>query len=814
MTLREEQIQNEEKAKTLAENKEFRELTKAIEQGRFEETSHGNNLMTVMFPPVEAKIAEYLATTYKGHTGKTQRYVKLLSDDSKEISYILLKVLVAQIAKFNNLVKLSSLSTSIISTLKRLHYFNRLEKDNPKLHSYLGSEYKRASAARKEMLVAKHIKRLYDLEDEGNDINDVKAGAQLLEIVLLSGLDIIVKTRRRLKGSKAHYYISFTDEVMALLTTSSSLSMPMLIFKPMIVPPNDWTSLTKGGYLTHKVGLVKVRKGKNRRAIENEDFSKIYPVVNKLQRTAWKVNTRVYDVITTVFDGNMIDPRSPPTLPRCYGNIPSLNVPKAEDLVGYREYKKNATVEEKAEWAIWNRKRELTTIGIDGEKGRRLQFLITMSMVKSMVGYEKFYYVYQLDYRGRVYPNTDFFNPQSKGYVKAMLEFDEGHYLTKEGEKWLNIHAANCYGMDKEPFDDRIRWAYVHRTNMMKVAKDPMGTLKYWTMADSPYEFLAACFAMEDFIKGKRVHLPIQLDAVNSGVQFYSGLLMDAEGAESCCVIGNKRSDLYSMVADSVNEKLTNGEYPKLVVFKDSEGVEKTLPTRIEGESLKGKVTRSMTKPNVMTVPYSVTLRGMKLQNWDVMDKLRQEGKVFWQGDEWIVNYLFTQLNYESIFEIVKGARLGQQYLKEVAGLLEGTALWHTPIFGFPVRQLAFKRKEFRVKTPLGTLSIRIGTDELSKQKQLNGIAANYIHSIDSTLLLYCVKNMSGDIGVIHDCFLVHPNNGEEIRTHYKNGYVEIMRGKPLKQLSKELDPEGKVEIPYVNTLDLDDVYDSEYIIS
>ncbi len=73
---------------------------------------------------------------------------------------------------------------------------------------------------------------------------------------------------------------------------------------------------------------------------------------------------------------------------------------------------------------------------------------------------------------------------------------------------------------------------------------------------------------------------------------------------------------------------------------------------------------------------------------------------------------------------------------------------------------------------------------------------------------------MSSDIGVIHDCFLVHPNQGEEIRNHYKEGYIRIMQMGPLDMISKELDPNGEIEVPCVGTLDLDEVRDSMYIIS
>jgi len=330
-----------------------------------------------------------------------------------------------------------------------------------------------------------------------------------------------------------------------------------------------------------------------------------------------------------------------------------------------------------------------------------------MNMMREMIDYDEFYYVYQLDYRGRVYPHTDFFNPQSKGYTKAMLEFAEGHMLDDVGIYWLKVHTANCWGLDKEPFEDRIKWAEENRDKMLMTANDPMDNKSYWNDADSPYEFLAACYAYKDHIEGRPVHLPIQLDAVNSGVQFYSGLLRDKEGAESWCVIGNERSDLYQLVANRVNKKLMNGEYPKLLTFSDSEGKEKTVGTGVEARSILGRVTRSMTKTNVMTVPYSVTLRGMKDQNWATMDKMKLEGKEFWEGDEWVVNYLITELNYQAIFELINGARQGQDYLREVSKTLDKPAVWHTPIYNFPVMQQAFKQKEVRVKTPLGRLAIQ-----------------------------------------------------------------------------------------------------------
>ena len=806
----------EKEAQDIKQRKEFNDLTKAISQERFHETRYGSALMKTYFEPIRDKIQEYLDSDFKGHTGKTQRYIKYLCDSADELAYVVLQSLVKKLAQRNNQVKLVTMSSYIVQNLRVLQTFARAEETNPKLIAYLGSEYRRASSRRKHELIDKHLEEFKDVHNNSTRTMDIKAGAILIDIVLHSNINFINTNKLFKRGIDRHatWYVSFTKSVMTALSDIYYIYPTLALFPPMVVPPRDWVGFEKGGYYTVPFSFIKLKGGKAKKKIRHKDFSKPMEVINKLQRTAWKVNTRISNLIYDIYESNMIDPRSPPTLPRLYGGLPTSNVVDVKDLIEPMEYIENPTPEEKKVWHKWNRRREKIKIGLDGETGRRLQYLMTMGVVDKMIDYDRFYYAYQLDYRGRVYPITDFFNPQSKGYVKAMLEFADGEYLTDVGLYWLKVHIANTYGIDKAPFDERVKWVEENRSSILEAAEDPMSSLGYWTIADSPFEFLASCMALQDHIQGRKVHLPIQLDAVNSGIQMYSGLLRDKTGAKSTCVIGNVRSDLYEEVATRVEKKLSEGKYPAYVTFIDKEGVEKVIHTKVEAESMIGNFTRTMTKRNVMTVPYSVSLRGMKMQNWDVMDDMKLQGKDFWKGDEWVVNYLWTTLVHESIYEIVQGARAGQLYLKEVVGKLKEPAMWHTPIYNLPVYQALFKSKDMRIQTVLGTLSILEVSDEPKRQKQLASVAANFIHSIDATILMWVVHHISGDIGTIHDCFLVHPNLGEEVRDKYKEGYVEVMKADPLKMFSEELDPEGTIEIPYVGDLDLEEVYDSEYIIS
>ena len=218
-----------------------------------------------------------------------------------------------------------------------------------------------------------------------------------------------------------------------------------------------------------------------------------------------------------------------------------------------------------------------------------------------------------------------------------------------------------------------------------------------------------------------------------------------------------------------------------------------------------------------MTIPYSVSMIGMSKQNRDVLEDMELYGKRFWGDDEeiWVVNRLLTEGINRVAYKLLQGAQQGQAYLKKVASTLKTPAVWYTPLFGFPVKQQVLGRKEHRVQTVLGTLNIWVEGEKLDKKRQSSSIAPNFIHSLDATVLLSILTLATDyDVGVIHDCFLVSPNNGDRVRDHYKDSFITLMMLKPLEHFGRQLDPIGKVEVPYIGTMDLADIAEAKYIIS
>jgi DNA-directed RNA polymerase len=356
--------------------------------------------------------------------------------------------------------------------------------------------------------------------------------------------------------------------------------------------------------------------------------------------------------------------------------------------------------------------------------------------------------------------------------------------------------------------------------------------LKEWNEADDPLMFLAGIIGLRDYVDGKTVNIPISLDGTCSGLQIYSGLLKDRDGGRVVNVInnngiGSKPADIYTDVAILVDKYLEEGSYPSKFTFNTRDGEKKECSTIREANDLQGNVTRKLTKRNVMTVPYSVTKRGMFDQVRELLDEMEDNDKAFWKGDKWIVAKLLVELNAKAISEIVQGATIGQEFVKkcvydfyEKNGIHNKPLVWKTPVFEFPVVQWKDKLAQKRVKTVLGNMSLRYSTDKINKQQQNNGVAPNLIHSLDATLMYLTVERLLAqgvsDFMLIHDSFGVCANDIPKLNIAIREAYVELFESNPLESWVTQILPEKIEEANsiMINTLDLKEVLMSKYIFS
>ena len=509
----EEQTRIEEESREAGVNKFLTTMRKSIAEGRASETPYGALLVKLGFNPYRDKLNEYFNAPLSGHYIKQRNLLLLISDDVDVLAYEVLTTVINH-SMSHNTISLSRIVTALMKKLYDNYIYNKIKEDNPKLHTYLGYEFKRASKKKRQELIDKNIKSMYDNFSVPDAGMKLQVGSLLINILENSGANIINTTNTIISRNplKTSLMFGLTDEAMEIMSSidAEDIALQAVERMPCVVVPNEWRSVNNGGYLTFNDKLVNFGNSKATRDFQREqDYRKLFPIINKLQAIPWRVNAKMLELLDTVYQND---------LP--VGNLPSSRVKTWEDFMVMPEYdEKNKTT-----WVEANRKRQQIQIDLDKEFSKRIMLLFSIGTAKKMLKYEKFYYSYQLDYRGRVYPTSTHLNLLGTSEIKSIIEFGEGEYLTADGMRWLKIHLANVYGLDKEPYDDRVSWVDENYDNIMMVANDPLACTELWAYADSPFEYAAACMAYNDALSGEKVYLPIQLDATCSGIQMYSGL--------------------------------------------------------------------------------------------------------------------------------------------------------------------------------------------------------------------------------------------------------------------------------------------------
>ena len=839
----EQQLEIEQQASDFSYNRLMAEINKRIEWDQADELQEGKLILIHSIDVVAEKIKDYFNADIRGKMKAARDMVALeFHDRPKDLAFVILATIVRNISKDAQVP-----TTTIIKQLTKSLYesilIRRMEnrRDN-NIGAFVDTRYAKRSKRWRHTEKMKIIKRQAELNDTSLNDTTTYLGGMLLDLVIKSGANIVETKNVYQKGGRKQQYVVYTEQCFRMVLQSRDrLLAEYRKYPVMVLPPLPWTEFNgSGGYYNteiYEIPIVKARSSSKKllqKYFREGDVGYLYRVLNTLQETPWRVNRRVYEVMDRVFNGNMVDEESAWNNPYLVGGLPFNERMEPEDYIDihrYGEINTEGPYKGKPKDAAMTRKYfqalEAQKDIIQSTMGKAIMLNLVMYNAKEFLDEPEIFFSYQYDFRGRIYPIQQHLQPQGKGEVKALLEFANGCKIeTEEQLEWFLIHGANCYGYDKDPYSERISKIKTQTEEILAIASDPIGNRLYWKDADEPYLYLAWCFEYSEYLADPvhfESHIPIALDATCSGIQIYSGLLRDKDGAEAVNVIGDTRNDIYQRVADRVNNYLNTGDYPKEIHYTTSDKKEHSVPTQALADSLKGKVTRKLTKRNTMTQPYSVTRFGMYEQLKEEFQKLVDDNKKFWVGDVWFAAKLMTELNDRSIAETVKGARIGQEYLKEVTADLvkQGEWVFYTvPLTRFPVLQKIHKTKLERVNTPIGKLSIKTALKGLHQQKMVNGIAPNFIHSLDAALLAATVTQLADDgctdFHLIHDSYGVPVNQVPNLNKRVREAFVELFEQEPLRQWVMQVHPTYEVppEEVMINTLDLSEVIESSYIFS
>lgn len=803
-------------------------ITKSVERDDAGATGAAASVVQRAVSPTAVAIAEFIADVQAGKVRAQANAVALIEDiDPVLLAYVATRVAVGYAFGKNPFTAACfSVGQAVYDEVKVAAF----EKENKQLLAAIMRDLnQRTGDISWKRTVITHTMNKRGFEFPKWSRSELVSVGSLLIYRLIEATGI-VEMDQYSSGVKTVQYLKASDSVVKWVSDANEYRAGLYPqYLPMVVPPKLWTEPTGGGYWTDATPRrLKLVRTSGTPEFQPDD---VYNAVNIVQLTPWRINRDVFEVMVQVWenaqDSTVLPSREPLPLP-----------PKPHDIDTNEEARK-----------LYRREAHLIHKQNRQTLSKRYALARALQIADDLKDEEAIYFPHNLDFRGRMYPVPLFLNPQGPDHIKALLEFGQGKAIEDDvAAGWLAIHGANCFGVDKVSLEDRIGWVEDNQAMILDCARDPLGN-SWWQRADEPWQFLAFCFEWKGFIEqghGYVSHLPCMVDGSCNGIQHFSAMLRDPVGGAAVNLVpSGKPSDIYQTVADRVMERLEFN-------IKDT-----YLPMdhRLMAETWRYSdlIDRKVTKRPVMVLPYGGTFKSCRDYVEDAIREKWADGEInpfTPEQESEALNYLAKQV-WESISDVVVAARAAMDWLQKVGRLLSKHGVhpeWYTPD-GFHAVQQYVDLKYCTIRTYFRGAAVvynkdrlttrekekakgRIDlgyteeTDKLSTRLNANGIAPNFVHSMDGCALRKTVNlafnNGVDAFAVVHDSYGTHAADMEKLGACIRHAFVEMYEDRDvLRELhdhALNLIPEDArddlPEPPVMGKLDLRTVLKSDFFFA
>ena len=810
------------------------ENAKAVEKNREGVTKYGRYLLKSHIDPLSKAIKEEIDNKTVGRGFTAHKFINLAKDVGKDsydvVSYLTLKSVLDSITLSQTLQKAANRIGSCIEDEVRIRSF---EEQIKPLYETLKKNLERSTSYTHKRVVMNHCMTKAGLKWEPWSLIDkIHLGTYLIRLCQnTTGLCSIVT--KRLSKNNTPIYVEATPNTIKWIESKNATEEVLTPkYYPTIIPPRDWINPYKGGYhneLLRPLTLLKTNNQNHVSELANrtDEMKPLYDAINAIQSTAWRINKPVLQVLETIWERGLEIGKLPPPENKTLPPMP-YNTDNRQEMNDWIK-------DNKEQWTQWKHAASKVHEFNNRILSKRVQVSKIISLAKKFQSEEAIYFPHQLDFRGRAYPVPMFLNPQGVEFARALLEFSEGKKmgLNDQSARWLAIHVANQYGMDKLSLDDREKWTIENTDRICACAKEPLDNIDFWGAADKPLSFLASAFEWNGYqINGKEhiTRVPVSLDGSCNGLQIFSLLLKDEVGGLATNLVpSDKPQDIYGIVADRTTEHLQCETSEELLHAKRCP-ITKKQAARLW---LEIGINRKLCKRPVMVIPYSGTLFAVREYIEDYLVELKDSGvKLPFDEDNLFfpTNYL-AGIVWDKINETVVKAREAMDWLQHISRLAASENIpvnWETPS-GFWVNQQYKDAKSRRVYTRLGDsvikLSIAQEQKNLNKRRQASGISPNFIHSLDAAAMKLtvnkCKKQGITSFGMIHDSYATHATDVATMALSLREVFVEMFSEDILEKFYKDIyaglsvKNQAKVKpLPKKGNLDIKQVLKSKYFFA
>lgn len=701
--------------------------------------------------------------------------------------------------------------------------FSMFESANPELYWEIVKDIERrkSSDTRYKYRIIRDSANKRDMKlPDWTTADREQVGLFLIEQLRLLGMVEVERNYITLSGGRIRekFAIDLTNEALDIIgTVRNMVEVTMPLHLPFIEPPKPWVAFNRGGYHTEAmrrlspycISAPRVKRRETLEVYRHANLSKVRAAINHLQNVRWQINREMLKTVREIAryietdevlrQADIEAPARPEWLPAQKDEM------SLEDMAEGQRVEFKAWKRRMRDWHNAKRAR--------GTKFKR--FYSATTVADRFKKYDAIYFMYQADFRGRLYAVTTGVNPQGSDLQKALLRFADGKPLADaDAVRWFKINGANRFGIDKVPFAERIAWVDANAEGIIAAADDPVSH-GWWNEADSPLQFLAWA---KEYAAWRRnpsfvSHLPVGLDGSCNGLQHFSAMLRDEVGGRATNLLpAAKPNDIYQNVADVVACKLTELRTDQL----------SELDQCFAQKWIAHGVSRKLVKRSVMTLPYGSTR--FSCAQFIVDDYLKEgEAREFQQNEYRQAANFLSHLVWESIKEVVIAASVAMAWLQKCASTLirdgQSQIRWTAPS-GFPVVQVYDKSECVNVNSLLlGGVRIKVGsaTDKPDVKRHKNGIAPNFVHSMDAAHLTLtvneCEKAGIDSLAMIHDDYGTHAASAQKLYQIIRETFVNMYeQNNPLAWFRDHYD--GLPSVPKAGGLDIQKVRQSPYFFA
>ena len=796
------QLDIENKARTRAIDRSRKAVKDALDGGRASELLPVQRLISAAFSAVSDGIESIKADKTRGVGGKYRKHLRMVGTDvlaTASMVYVLDSICAEAMARSSAQALMAGLGRIVQAEILNRNlevaapaYINRV-------HEYMKEKGTRSPS---------HIMRTFRASADAvklahepwSNTECIAVGKLLMQAVYDTGLFKWVGSSNQMN------YLMPSEQLEKVLTDVVTHSDMLMIAPPMIVPPQEHTTMFDGGYLTDidRRGTYKNRHitNKQRREVA-ESFikaDKLKGALNKAQNVGYRVNRQVLETVQAAraqgIGIGMPSTRQAPKPEWRLDGVPREQY-DARELEDFNQWKM-----EMREWYGTERKRVSRLRGT----------ATTLEICQEFKDEANLYFPTCVDWRYRLYFKSAL-NPQGSDLQKALLEFGTGKPLGERGLFWLKVNVATTFGYDKPLFKERAAWVDLHYAEIERVADAPFDSDSFGK-ADSPWCFYAGCVELVNAVRSGNPaafvsHIAVAMDATNSGGQHFSAMLRDEVGGRLTNLFWNGndvKADLYMDVKQRTDSKV-------VVAQRNEDTVVQATYWR------ENEITRSMTKRPAMTFFYSATVRSCS--EYILLGALDEGYEPLEDFSMMKLSGFLAPLMRQSIEDAMPAAARAMKCAQEICRTipLENHLQWHTPMGGLVInRYTTTEEKRVDIKSMGLTKVVAYNRDYTlnNRRKAASGIAPNFVHSLDSTHLMMVILRSNCDIVPIHDSLATHACDVDHMQQVIRQAFYDLYtENDPLQVLREAAEAAGgdcsEIVMPEHGNLDLSLVLDSEF---